>query len=516
MAMTSPAATPFATVPSQPLLISTGVRASARRAPERLAIHCEGRSLTYAALTERMNRIGHMAQDALGLQPQDRAILLVPNGIALVELSLALSERRIVPVLLSPQVTAEELALIAADSGARVIFCPQALADRAGATGLPLIVTDADAAEGYETRLAQADAAERPPLAQEHDLYAIHYTSGTTGRPKGVMLAHRCRTLHMLFVMGLNQAHYHQPVRTLAVAPMFNGAGYVAALAAIWFGHTLHIMPKFDAEAVLAAIAREGITSIFLVPTHFHAIFALPAEVLARHDMSSLRVIQSGAASLPVATKARIIEHFGPGKLFEGYGSTEAGGITSLRPEDQLARPGSVGRPLGPVELRLVDGQMRDVPRGEIGEIVVRSPFLFLGYWNMPEESLASFRDGWFATGDLARQDDDGFVHIVDRLKNVIISGGQNIYPREVEEVLFAHPDIAQAALVGRPDPYWGEAAVAFVVARPDAEVAPEALGLWCRQRLTPYKVPKEIRLISQMPEGSSGKVLARALKALL
>jgi long-chain acyl-CoA synthetase len=503
----------------QPLLMSTGVRASARRTPDKTAIRCAGRDLSYAQLVDRMNRIGDMAETALGLAPGDRVILLVPNGPELIELSLGLADRRIIPVLLSPQVTAPELELIAADSGARAVVCPAAQRDRLGAAGLPdlaVIVTDDPGPAGYEAMLHRASPAERTPLATEDDLYAIHYTSGTTGRPKGVMLAHRCRTLHMLFVMGVNQAHYHEEVRALAVAPMFNGAGYAAALAAIWFGKTLVIQPGFDAEATLALIASERITAIFLVPTHFHAIFALPDAVLARHDVSSLRVIQSGAASLPQDTKERIVRHFGAGKLFEGYGSTEAGGITSLRPEDQLTRPGSVGRPLGPVELRLVDAQMRDVPRGEIGEIVVRSPYLFRGYWNLPDEHARAFRDGWYATGDLARQDADGFVYIAGRVKNVIVSGGQNIYPREVEDVLFSHPDIAQVALVGKPDPYWGEIAVAFVVVRPGASVTSEGLRLWARERLSPYKVPKEFRQIDRMPEGSSGKVLARALQDLL
>ncbi len=505
--------------PGQPLLMSTGVRASARRTPAKTAVECDGRALTYAELVARMNRIGHMADTALGMTPGDRAILLVPNGIELIELSLGLADRRIIPVLLSPQVTAAELSLIAIDSGARRLFCPAGQIDtlrEAGLSDMPVTLTDDDGPSGYEALLRAASPDDRPVPAQEHDIYAIHYTSGTTGRPKGVMLAHRCRTLHMLFVMGVNQAHYHEDVRTLAVAPMFNGAGYVAAIAAIWFGKTLHIQPKFDPETTLAIIARKQITSIFLVPTHFHAIFSLPEQVLAQYDVSSLRVIQSGAASLPQATKERIIAHFGPGKLFEGYGSTEAGGITSLRPEDQLARPGSVGRPLGPVELRLVDDQMRDVPRGEIGEIVVRSPYLFSGYWNMPQARQSSFRDGWFATGDLARQDPEGFVYIVDRVTNVINSGGQNIYPREVEEVLFSNPDIAQAVLVGKPDPYWGEVAVAFVMLRPGATFDPDALRLWAKERLSPYKVPKEFRPIDRMPEGSSGKVLARELKALL
>lgn len=506
-------------VPSQPLLMSTGVRASARRTPEKTAIVCEGRALTFARLVERMNRIGSMAEAGLGLAPGDRAILLVPNGPELVELSLGLSDRRIIPVLLSPQVTAAELATIAADSGARALFCPASQADKlrtAGLSDLAVILTDGEGAEGYEALLSRADPAERRPIAGEDDLYAIHYTSGTTGRPKGVMLAHRCRTLHMLFVMGVNQAHYHEDVRALAVAPMFNGAGYAAALAAIWFGKTLIIQPSFDAQTTLSLIERERVTAVFLVPTHFHAIFALPDDILERYDVSSLRVIQSGAASLPQDTKERIVARFGHGKLFEGYGSTEAGGITSLRPEDQLSRPGSVGRPLGPVELRVVDGEMRDVPRGEVGEIVVRSPYLFRGYWNMPEEHAGAFRDGWFATGDLGRQDADGFVYIAGRVKNVIVSGGQNIYPREVEEVLFAHPDIAQVALVGKPDAYWGETVVAFVVMRAGAAFSSDDLRAWARERLSPYKVPKEFRRIDAMPEGASGKVLARALKDLL
>lgn len=500
-------------VRNHPMLMSTGVRAAARRDPERVAVVHGGRRVSYADLVLRLNRI---ARYATGLEAGTRVVVLVPNSLEMVELVLGLSEQRVIPVLLSPQTTARELEHVLADAGASVLFChPDQTEKLSGAVlppGLSVIATGPE----YEALLAAQSPAEIEPTAAEDDLYALHYTSGSTGKPKGVMLAHRCRTLHMLISLGVNQAHYHKPTRSLALAPMFNGAGFVAAAAAIWYGGTLYIHEKFDPEAVLATIAAEKITTGFFVPTHFHAIFNLPAELREKYDVSSLEVIPSGAAALPQATKEQIIAYFGPGRLFEGYGSTETGAITSLRPEDQLARPSCAGRPLTCVEVRVVDDAGIDVPRGETGELLSRSPYLFHGYWNMPELTAEVMRDGWYHTGDLARQDADGYVYIVGRKKNVIISGGQNIYPREVEEVLFQHPEIEEVALVGIPDSYWGEAAHGFVVIRAGAKLDSESLRVWCRQRMTSYKVPKAFHFLPSLPKGASGKVDAKALAARL
>lgn len=498
---------------NHPMLMSTGVRAAARRDPLRVAVVHGARRVDYAELVLRLNRI---ARYAARLEPGTRVALLVPNSLEMVELVLGLSEQRVIPVLLSPQTTAQELRQVLADSGAAQLFHHPEQGAKIAAAGLPAGLAVIETGPDYEALFAREDDSEIAPTSCEDDLYALHYTSGSTGKPKGVMLAHRCRTLHMLVSLGVNQTHYHKPTRSLALAPMFNGAGFVAAVAAIWYGGTLYIHERFDPEAVLATIAAEKITTSFFVPTHFHAIFNLPEAVRAKYDVSSLEVIPSGAAALPQATKEQVIAYFGPGRLFEGYGSTETGAITSLRPEDQLTRPGSAGRPLTCVEIRLVDDAGNEVARGDAGELLARSPYLFHGYWGMPDLTDEVLKDGWYHTGDVARQDADGYVYIVGRKKNVINSGGQNIYPREVEEVLFAHPDLEEVALVGIPDPYWGEVAHGFVVLRQGAVLDSEALRDWCKARMTPYKVPKEFHFLAVLPKVASDKIDTKALAASL
>jgi long-chain acyl-CoA synthetase len=301
----------------------------------------------------------------------------------------------------------------------------------------------------------------------------------------------------------------------LGIAPMAHGAGFAFIMASLYFGGTVEVLPRFDPQRVVEKLAREPFTGVFMVPTHFQAIFALEKAVLDAHRgrARALRAIMSNAAALPQAVKEKIVAYWGEGLLHETYGSTEAGIVTNLRPADQLVRRQSVGPAFALTHIRLLDDEGRDVARGEVGELHSRSPYLFNGYWNKPEETTACLRDGWVTAGDLARQDEDGYYYIVDRKKDMVVTGGFNVYPREIEEVLHAHPAVQEAAVIGRPDDYFGEALRAFVVFRSGVAASAGDLEAHCRAQLAGYKVPKEFLPIDSLPRNSGGKVLKTALR---
>jgi long-chain acyl-CoA synthetase len=298
---------------------------------------------------------------------------------------------------------------------------------------------------------------------------------------------------------------------------MAHGAGFAFIMASLYFGGSVDVLPKFDPELVVSKLASAPFTGVFMVPTHFQAVFALERVVLERHrnGARALRTIMSNAAALPQAVKEKIVAYWGDGRLHETYGSTEAGIVTNLRPPFQLTKPGSVGPAFALNRVRLLDAVGADVPPGEVGELFSTSPYLFDGYWNQPVETAAAVRDGWVTAGDLARIDADGFVYIVDRKNDKVVTGGMNVYPREIEEVLHRHPAVLEAAVVGVPDEHWGEALVAFVVPRPGTNVRPAELQAHCRSTLAGYKVPKSYREIGRLPRNAGGKVLKKELRAL-
>ncbi len=499
----------------RPLLISSGVRGAALRTPGKIALTTPTQEITYAALVERFNRIGHWAIAELGLKRLDHVALLLPNGIDFLALACGLSDVGVTPAIVNPQSAPREIAYICDDSQARILFVHPGLAHQARAAALATVQRIIVLDDSFEAALAAADPAEPEVTVDETDIFSINYTSGTTGDPKGVQLAHRSRTFHMLLSIATNQGKAQTHMRGLAIAPFANGAGFINGLAPIWFGGSCHIVEKFDAESTLRDIAERRITSVFLVPTHFHAIFNLPPETLAKYDVSSLEVIVAGAAALPQATKERIVAYFGEGRLYEGYGSTEAGGITSLRPEDQLLRRHCVGRLLTGVEAKIVDEAGKHLPPGEIGELICRSPLMFQGYWNRDAATQEVLRDNWYYSGDLGYFDADGYLYIVDRKKNMIISGGQNIYPREIEEILHQHPAVSEVAIVGEKDDYWGEAVVAYLVAAAGHTIDPAALKAHCSAHLARYKVPKAFHVLPALPKNGTGKIMHRELRAL-
>jgi long-chain acyl-CoA synthetase len=494
----------------RPLTVSGGVRASAKRFPRKVALVEGDRRRTYAELDSRMDRVGWLAA-SYGAGAGDRVAVLGPNSIEFLEVVLGCSDVGVAAVTLSHRLNAAELADVVRDARPAVLFADEACRKAVEAADLstPVVWFGPD----FERRLAGVAPADLP-RAGEWDIFSVPYTSGTTGRPKGVLLPHRARAMIFAAMAG-EYGCFGADDRFLAFAPFAHGAGLCFGLAPIFYGGTCEMLRRFDAATVVRKLATEDVTGVFFVPTQYHSVFALDPEFLAAHRTTRLKAMISNAAALPQALKARVVEQWGPGLLHETYGCTEVGISTNIRPPDQLRKQQCVGTAFPMTEVKVVDEGGRPVAPGEIGEIYTISPFMFDGYWQDGARLPAPTVDGWFSAGDLARVDDEGYVYVVDRKKDMIVSGGINVYPRQIEEVLFTHPAVLEAAVVGVPDERWGERLKAFVVPRAGAAPDGDALVAHCMQHLSAYKVPREFEFLQDLPKNANGKVLKRALRDL-
>jgi len=493
------------------LSLADGVRAAANRSPDKVACRHAGRERRYGQLVERIEAVAAAIMGDLGLAPGDHGAIVARNSIEYLELVIGAAAAGVALATVNPKLAPAEIAAICEDAGARVIFADadsaEALRDAPPASVERVLVIG----EELEQWLARARPATLP-VVDEWSVFTIPYTSGTTGRPKGVLVPHRSRIL-TLFAMAVEYGCYSPGDRFLAIAPMCHGAGMVFSLAPVFFGGYAEIMDSFEPEAVMRSLADEQITGFFGVPTHFHAMMGLDAPTLERCRPSVLRTIISNAAPLPQTMKERLVEHFGDGLLHETYGSTEAGIVTNLRPPDQLRKQQCVGQPIActRVEIRREDGTGCDPE--EVGELFSTSPYLFNGYWQRAEATAESWHDGWVTVGDMARRDDEGHIYIVDRKKDMVISGGVNIYPREVEDVLLASPAIADVAVIGVPDEKWGERLKAFVVRTPGAALDADGVEAFCEGRISRMKVPRDVEFTDAIPRNAGGKVLKTALR---
>lgn len=497
----------------QPMTIGRGIRCAAARVGNKPAIVAQREIRGYRDLVRRMAQVANAGAQALGLRAGDRVALVAPNCIDYVEIVAGLSDIGVVVATLNPRLTVAELAAIVADCDPRAVIadpsCAAAMAVAAEA-GLPLVVLGQD----YEDLLARAGDARSYADPSETGAFALAYTSGTTGRPKGVLLPHRSRAITFM-AMAAEYRCFGVDDHFLALAPMCHGAGFVFACAALFFGGTTSLFPAGDPLAVLERIGERDITGVFMVPTQFSRLFDLSPTELDRHRAHRLTAIISNAAALPQALKLRTIEQFGEGLLHETYGSTEGGIVTNIRPSELLARPGSVGRPFPGVEVEVRRADGTSTAPGESGELFSRAPTAFGGYWRLAEETAATIVDGWVTVGDIASVDADGYITIVDRKKDMVVTGGLNVYPREIENVIATLPGIRDVAVVGRSNPEWGEVLQAFIVAQPGIEVESAAVVAHCRERLAGFKVPRIVSTIDEMPRNAGGKILKTALREL-
>lgn len=494
------------------LSMTGGLRAAAGRDPQKIAYRHGDRRRAYGELVERVDRVTAALSAGLGLQPGAHAAIVAKNSIDYMELVFGASQAGVALATINPRLSPAEIAAICDDARARVLFVDETSAEALTDTAFATVEQRLVIGQETEAWLQAARPLARPPAVSEWGVFTIPYTSGTTGRPKGVQVSHRSRVL-TLFAMAVDYGCYSPDDRFLAIAPMCHGAGLIFSLAPVFFGGYAEIMDRFDPELVMRALQEGNITGFFGVPTHFHAMMGLESSFLDRHRPTTLRTVISNAAALPQAMKERLVDYFGDDLLHETYGSTEAGIVTNLRPADQLRKQACVGQPIActEVEIRREDGSLCEAD--EVGELFSTSPYLFNGYWQREEATAEAFHDGWVTVGDLARRDDEGYLYIVDRKKDMVISGGTNIYPREVEEVLLAHPDIRDVAVIGVPDERWGERLKAFVVGDPAAGLDAAGIEAFCDGRISRMKTPKEVEFIDVIPRNANGKVLKTELR---
>ncbi|GAA4368047.1 class I adenylate-forming enzyme family protein [Nocardioides caricicola] len=506
------------------MTIAGGIREFARATPRATAVIDGDRTLTFGALDERASRLATWLLGK-GLQPGERVAVLLGNRLEYPEVAAGIAKAGLVMVPLNPRLTPAESRYILEHSGARALVLDDKLAALAGdaAEELQLTVLCISSGNGatqlgpeYEAALAAADARDPYAPVSELDPFCIAYTSGTTGRPKGVVVSHRSRAL--TFYLSALEWGLGPGRTSAAVAPMYHGAGFAFGYAPVFAGGTVTMLRSWDPEEFLALCARDRVQSTFLVPTHAQMLRGLGEGAVAKHDLSSLDTLYFNAAALPWPLKQWVMAEFPQCGIHELYGSTEGGIITNLRPADQHTKPGSVGHAWFLTELRVVDDAGNPVPNGEPGELFSRSPFLMNGYHDDPEATAACTTDDGFLTcGDVVVRDEDGYVHIVDRKKDLIISGGVNVYPREVEDVLATHAAVAESAVVGVPSETWGEEVAAYVVLRGGVSVSPEEIAAeleaHCRTGLAGFKVPRRWTVTDTLPRNAAGKILKRELR---
>lgn len=494
------------------LSLTQGLRAAMLRQPDKVAYRHKDKTRTYSQLTERIDRLTAALVGGLGLRVGEHIGIVAQNSIEYMEVVFASAQAGNPLATINPKLATPELTAICDDAEARVLFVDQevgaTLRDARFSSVERIVVIGSE----LEDLISRGQTGGSLPVVPEWTTFTIPYTSGTTGKPKGVLVGHRSRIL-TLFGMAVEYGCFGCDDRFLAIAPMCHGAGLIFSLAPVFFGGYAEILDKFEPELVVSRLSGGSMTGFFGVPTHFHALMAIEAATRQRLRPTSLRTIISNAAPLPQAIKEQLIPYFGDGLLHETYGSTEGGIVTNLRPPDQLRKLQCVGQPFPGtlVEIRRGDGSLCE--NDEVGELFSTSPYLFNGYWKRPADTEEAYHAGWVSVGDLARRDAEGHFYIVDRKKDMVISGGVNIYPREVEEILYQHPQLLDAAVIGVPDEKWGEKLRAFVVTRAGTSVTAEEILRFCEGRISKIKIPKEVEFIERIPRNASGKVLKTHLR---
>ncbi len=505
--------------------ISDAVATHARLTPNKIGARDSKRKLTFAAWHARATQLAHGLM-ALGLKKGDRVALLAYNRVEWMEMYAGLARAGLVAVPLNFRLMTAEIEYILEHSGAVAMIVQDELIERVEPLRQKLKWPDQafialgeaciDGWTSYEQWLAAAPLDLPPVTVLPSDMSALMYTSGTTGQPKGAIRSHEGSSL-MALATALEMGFTAQDT-ALLVMPMCHANS-------LYFSHTFTQLgascviddrKSFDPETLLATLAADKITFTSLVPTHYIMMLGLPQEVKAKYDVSAVEKLMISSAPARKDTKLAILSFFQNGKLYELYGSTEAGWVTLLRPDEQIDRLGSVGREwAGSGAIKLLSPDGKEVKDGEVGELFSKTPYVFDGYWKNPEKTQEAFVGQWCSVGDMALRDQDGFIHLIDRKSNMIISGGENIYPSEVEGVLGAHEKVKDVAVLGVPHDKWGEAVMAFVVLHLQAQATEEELLSWCKTRMAGYKRPQSIVFLQddEMPRTATGKILHRVLR---
>jgi acyl-CoA synthetase (AMP-forming)/AMP-acid ligase II len=496
--------------------------------PNTEALVFEDRRLTYGDLFARCNRLAAALHEA-GLRRQDRVAIYSGNCSEYFELYLACHIAGFIAAPVNFRFAVPEIAHVLGDSAPKALLFQAGYAEavdslRPRFPDLRTYICIGDGAAGgapswsigYEAFLRSAQRSDAPFRARPEDYTHILYTSGTTGRPKGVL--HTQRAVRAIAGTGAQVSNIDGASRVLQATPLFHAGGISYPYAALWMGGSIVLLRAFDPALVMQTIARERVTFTFMVAAMIQAVMNLPD--FRSYDLSSIRTVVSAAAPIPLPLLREAIGAFGP--VFQvQYGATEFFSGCCLpshlvRPTgtpDDIRRLASVGHPVPGVDLRIVDEKGDDCATGQTGEVLFRTDGALAGYWNNHAATVEALRDGWYHTGDLGLMDAEGYVFLVDRKKDMIISGGENIYSREVEEAIHQHPEVAESAVVGVPDTKWGETVLAFVVRKPGATVTEQGIVVHCQALIARYKCPRHVRFIDEMPRITTGKIDKVALR---
>jgi long-chain acyl-CoA synthetase len=487
------------------------VTESASRAPATVAVRLGPLELTYADLDDRSARLATLLREK-GLKPGDRVGVMLPNVLEFPISYYGTLRAGGVVVPMNVLLKRREIAFYLEDSGAKLLLAWHGFgtdaSEGAADAGVELVEVEP---ESFAELLGDCEPSPALAGTEEGDTAVILYTSGTTGKPKGAELTH--------FNLSRNAEIASQSTCeitggdvVLGSLPLFHSFGQTVSMnASLRVGATLTLLPKFDPGEALEIMERDNVTHYYGVPTMYGALLHHPSREGC--DTSSLRICITGGAPMPVEVLRGFEEAFGC-ELLEGYGLSETSPVASSNHPGRPRKPGSIGTPLKEVEMKVVDENDEEVAQGEIGEIVIRGHNVMKGYWQRPDATEEAMRGGWFHSGDMARVDEDGYFFIVDRKKDLIIRGGYNVYPREVEEVLYEHPKIREAAVLGVPHNEWGEEIGAAVVLHEGEELAPEEVSGYVKERIAAYKYPRIVWFIDDLPKGPTGKILKREIEA--
>jgi long-chain acyl-CoA synthetase len=497
------------------------LRESRTAHPDKPLCHIADLTFSYGQVDDISGRVAASLRN-LGVGRGDKVAVQLPNLPQFLFAYFGILKAGAVMVPLNPLLRAPEVNYHLTDSDSRVLitfedFAEEAISGARDIDGLATYVVNLPGndqrptgAKSFDELYSAEDTGDIEPTDAD-DTAVIIYTSGTTGKPKGAELTNF--QLFMNATVAGELFEYRDDDVAMAVLPFFHVFGLSSVLnIAVRFGGTLVLVPRFDAQPVLDAMARHRCTIFSGVPTMYYAL--LNADT-GGHDLSALRVGVSGGAAMPGDVIRAFEEKFPGVVVLEGYGLSETASTTTFNINAEHRKVLSIGKPIWGVQVRIVDENDTELPSGpdNVGEIVIRGHNLMKSYYKKPEATAEAFRHGWFHTGDLAYRDTDGYFFVVDRKKELVIRGGYNVYPREIEEVLFEHPGIAEAAVIGKPDEKLGQEVLAFVVAQPEADVTPEDVIAHCRERLAAYKYPREVRIVESLPMGPTGKILKKELR---